>query len=214
LSSFKKNQAISNLASTGIYVFEPSIFDYVPRNGVYMFGNELFPKLLRMGVPINGVRVLGHWCDIGTIEAYRQATFDTINGMINVELPTNHFDRNIHKQVRVRGNLQLGKDCQLAAGINISGNVVIGDNCVIAPGVTLENTIVWPGTTISADSVLKNSIVGNNCIIPAGTYHEQETIVDLKTTNTDLPSKLAKLRQLHADKNGYMSNSHMQHRSA
>ncbi len=203
----KAEEAISNLASTGIYVFESQIFNYIPRSGDYMFGNELFPKLLRMGVPINGVRVLGHWSDIGTVATYRQTTFDAINGLINIELPTNHYNPALQRHLDVNGTFFLGKDCQLSAGIKIAGNVVIGDNCVVGPGVELEDTIVWPGTTISADSVLKGSIVGNNCIIPAGTYHEEETIVDYATTHADLNSRLAKLRQLHADKNGYLSNS-------
>jgi mannose-1-phosphate guanylyltransferase len=205
----KPEEAISNLASTGIYVFEPQIFDYIPRNGEYMFGKELFPKLLRMGVPINGVRVLGHWSDIGTVATYRQTTFDAINGLINIELPENNYDPNLHRHINVDGTFQLGKDCQLSAGIKISGNVVIGDNCVIGPGVELEDTIVWPNTTISANSVLKGSIVGNNCMIPAGTYYEEATIVDRQAAQMDLPSKLAKLRRLHADKNGYLSNSRM-----
>lgn len=209
----KAEDAISNLASTGIYVFEPEIFNYVPRSGTYMFGNELFPKLLRMGVPLNGVRVLGHWSDIGTIATYRQTTFDAINGLIDVELPTNNYKAGFNRQLNVDGTFQLGKNCQLSAGIKIVGNVVIGDNCVIGPGVQLEDTIIWPNTTIAADSVLKGSIVGNNCVIEAGTYYEEATIVDRPSAQTDLPSKLAKLRQLHADKNGYLSNSNM-HRSA
>jgi mannose-1-phosphate guanylyltransferase len=209
----KAEEAISNLASTGIYVFEPEIFDYVPRSGTYMFGNELFPKLLRMGVPVNGVRVLGHWSDIGTLATYRQTTFDSINGLINIDMPESHYDPSLHRQLKVDGTFQLGANCQLSAGIKIVGNVVVGDNCVIGPGVQLEDTIIWPNTTIAADSVLKGTIVGNNCVIPASAYFEEATIVERRSAESDLSTKLARLRQLHADKNGYLSNSRM-HRSA
>ena len=183
------------------------IFDYVPNSGMYMFGNELFPKLLRMGVPINGIKVFGHWSDIGTIATYRQTSFDAINGDINIPLPTNHYDAASNRQIKVDGNFHLGKNCQISAGVKISGNVIIGDNCVIGPGVTLEDTIVWPDTKIAADSVLKGSIVGNNCIIPAGAYYEEATLVEAKIAQADLPSKLAKLRDTHADQNGFLGNS-------
>jgi mannose-1-phosphate guanylyltransferase len=205
----KPEEAISNLASTGIYVFEPQIFDYIPGRGKYMFGNELFPKLLRMGIPINGVRVLGHWSDIGTFATYKQTTFDAINGLINIDMPPNNYRPAFDRQLHVDGTFQLGKNCQLGAGIKIVGNVVVGDNCVIGHGVELEDTIVWPNTTIERHSVLKNSIVGNNCLIPAGTYNEGATIVQDCSGQLDQTSKLAKLRQLHADTNGYLGNSRM-----
>jgi mannose-1-phosphate guanylyltransferase len=205
----KPEEAISNLASTGIYVFEPEIFDYVPNNGTYMFGNELFPKLLRMGVPINGIRVLGHWSDIGTINTYRQTSFDAINGNIDIDMPANHYDPYTHRHVDVEGSFLLGRNCQVSAGVKVRGNVIVGDNCTIGPGVTLEDTIIWPNSKITADAVLRGSIVGNNCVIPAGTFYEEATVVQQKTAQSapDLPSKLARLRQSHADQNGYLGNS-------
>ena len=34
------------------------------------FAADLFPSLLEQGVPMYGLMCTGHWCDIGTAEAY------------------------------------------------------------------------------------------------------------------------------------------------
>ncbi|MBS1998616.1 MAG: NDP-sugar synthase [Cyanobacteria bacterium SZAS LIN-2] len=204
----KPEEAISNLASTGIYVFEPQIFDYVPRAGNYMFGKELFPKLLRMGVPLNGVRVLGHWADIGTIETYKQTSFDAINGVIDIDMPNNtcQSDRQRYRQVNVQGTAHIGKDCRISAGVRLIGNNIVGDNCSIGPGAVLEDCIVWSGTTIAGDADLKNCVLGHDSAIAAGSHHQDETIVQGATA--DLDTRLARLR-IHADVNGFMSNRRM-----
>ncbi|MDR3113155.1 MAG: nucleotidyltransferase family protein, partial [Endomicrobium sp.] len=51
--------------NTGIYFFEPEIFNYIPKNKFYDFWKDLFPLLLK-----NGKRVFGrvfdeYWTDIG-----------------------------------------------------------------------------------------------------------------------------------------------------
>src|SRR4030095_1867806 len=43
--------ALSNLASTGIYVFDPEVFEHIPTEGFYGFGRQLFPSLLQKGAP-------------------------------------------------------------------------------------------------------------------------------------------------------------------
>ncbi|MCG8669731.1 MAG: nucleotidyltransferase family protein, partial [Pseudomonadales bacterium] len=49
-----QDEAVSNKVSTGIYLFEPEIFDYIPEHGEYDIGGELLPLLARMGEPLHG----------------------------------------------------------------------------------------------------------------------------------------------------------------
>ena len=44
----------SKLANTGIYVFEPAIFERIPADTFYDFGKQVFPELLRDGLPFYG----------------------------------------------------------------------------------------------------------------------------------------------------------------
>ncbi len=44
-------QVFSDTINTGIYVLEPSIFDYIPEDRAYDFSQDLYPILLEKGLP-------------------------------------------------------------------------------------------------------------------------------------------------------------------
>lgn len=76
------------LVNTGIYILEPEIFDYIPADRPFDFGRELFPLLIRAGVPIYGCEIDGYWSDVGTLQQYYQTQLDMIHGGVKVNLPT------------------------------------------------------------------------------------------------------------------------------
>ncbi|HEX2951368.1 MAG TPA: nucleotidyltransferase family protein, partial [Armatimonadota bacterium] len=56
---------ISRQANTGIYVFDPGIFDLIPAGQFYDFALNVFPEVLRRRLPFYAVPVEGYWTDIG-----------------------------------------------------------------------------------------------------------------------------------------------------
>ncbi len=91
------NEALSDLVSTGIYILEPEIFNFIPEAGEYGFGRQLFPRLIEKGFPILGVQCHDYWSDVGTIEQYRRSNFDAIAGKVKLSLVSplqkkNHID--------------------------------------------------------------------------------------------------------------------------
>ncbi|EPZ44204.1 nucleotidyltransferase family protein [Alicyclobacillus acidoterrestris] len=77
----------SYFVNTGIYILEPEILHFVPPDRPYDFGRELFPALLRKGIPLNGHVATGYWSDVGTLQQYYQTQIDMINGCVHVNLP-------------------------------------------------------------------------------------------------------------------------------
>jgi NDP-sugar pyrophosphorylase family protein len=61
--------------SMGIYLFEPRILDYIPRN-VYLDFPDLVQKLLAAGERVIGYPFEGYWQDLGRADDYEQATAD------------------------------------------------------------------------------------------------------------------------------------------
>lgn len=62
----------SGLVSAGIYVFEPSIFEYLPeRSREFSLEKEVFPKLIKIG-KITGYPFEGRWYDVSTPETYER----------------------------------------------------------------------------------------------------------------------------------------------
>ncbi len=78
------NRVVTDQISTGIYVLSPDIVDRIPTEGACDFGKDLFPQLLREGVPMHGVVMDGYWCDIGTPRAYYQCNLDALDGKLRL----------------------------------------------------------------------------------------------------------------------------------
>lgn len=74
----------SSLGSGGIYVFETGIFKYIPGDRFYDFAYDVFPVLLKSGLPVFGyiIRPEDYLIDIGTIEKYRRADGDVAAGKV------------------------------------------------------------------------------------------------------------------------------------
>lgn len=68
----KKGHALSLLINSGIYVFEPAIFSYIPKKGVSFLEEDIFPKLAADG-QLSGFTFDGDWFDITTPQSYENA---------------------------------------------------------------------------------------------------------------------------------------------
>ena len=59
--------------NTGIYLFEPEIFNYIPSGEKFDIGADLFPKLVEMDLPFFALPMDFEWVDIGKVPDYWSA---------------------------------------------------------------------------------------------------------------------------------------------
>src|SRR5919202_863584 len=78
-------EVFSDTVNTGVYVFEPEIFDAIPGETSVDFSGDVFPKLLADGKPLYGYVADGYWEDVGTLEAYIRAHRDVLDGRVDVQ---------------------------------------------------------------------------------------------------------------------------------
>jgi NDP-sugar pyrophosphorylase family protein len=177
----------SKLVNTGIYVFEPAIFDEIPADTFYDFGKGVFPALQAKGAPFYGMRLNGaYWRDIGTPAEYRRATEDVLAGRVHLRgarakgLPSgaDHGD-----DLRLEGDVRVGEGVTIGRRVHVMGPSVIGNGVHIGDDVTIDRSIVWDGVTLGDRSGLTNSIVGIGYDVPADT-----TIVDRIVANEPIAS--------------------------
>ncbi len=190
----KQEDALSNLISTGIYILEPEVFNFIPATGDYGFGRQLFPSLVEKGERVLGLEIETYWSDVGTIDQYRESNLHALSGMVKLSMaPKNtgsefssfaenssaYLDLNTHidSNVSLAGNLLLGKNSKIASGTTITGNVVIGDNCVIDENCDLKDSVIWSGTHVQSSVSMKNSVVGSNCIVKQKSCLDNEAVV-------------------------------------
>jgi mannose-1-phosphate guanylyltransferase len=185
-------RALSKLANTGVYVFEPEIFKYIPADTIYDFGKQLFPKLVEMNAPFYGHIMKGYWCDIGTLNQYRLANYDVLKGLVKIDIPGIWHPNAVYVGERTivaptasfGPKVVIGRNCHIGYGVEVFGETVIGDNCVIEEGASIFGSIVWHNTQIGRDARLVECVVGSECylkdgsIIGAGVILSDDCIVE------------------------------------
>ena len=166
----------SKLANTGIYVFEPAIFERIPANAFYDFGKQVFPELVADGLPFYGMELKGaYWRDIGTPEEYRRATDDVLSGRVLVRgaRATGIAPGvTVPASARIDGPVRIGDGAEIGERVRIIGPSVIGDRVRIGDSAVLERAIVWNGATIGARAVVRDTIVGERYAVADGTLLE------------------------------------------
>jgi mannose-1-phosphate guanylyltransferase/mannose-1-phosphate guanylyltransferase/phosphomannomutase len=163
----------SKLVNTGIYVFEPEIFDHIPAETFYDFGKQVFPALQAANAAFYGMRLTGaYWRDIGTPDEYRRATADVLAGKVHLRgaratgIPG---DVRLANDVQIDGDVRLGEGVTIGERTRITGPSVIGDNVTIGADTVIERSIVWDHVKVGARVHVIGSIVGIGYDIPADT---------------------------------------------
>lgn len=177
--------AVSTTINTGIYLFEPGVFDYIPAGRPFDIGGDLFPALVAAGAPIYGVNLPFEWVDIGSVPDYWEATRMALTGGIRgyrlpgrEVLPGVRMGLNIGwnpANVTIRGPVVIGGSTSIGDGAVIEGPSVIGAGCVIEPGAIISECILSNYTRVSSVARLERILrFGPNCIDPSGQYLDIE----------------------------------------
>ena len=161
VSSFQEKPAVeeakSNLANTGIYIFNYKIFEFIPANTFYDFAKNVFPAILENGLKINTFVHKGYWSDIGSLDQYHQSNIDLLNHTINSYKPL------VIKTLN--GQYTKGENVVFADGIKIQDNCIIGNNCKIGKNTTIKNSIIWNDVKIAENITIENAIILSNTTI-------------------------------------------------
>ncbi len=172
----KSLEADSDLANTMIYVFEPEIFEYIPSSGKPDFGRDIFPLLVREGVPFYGLAQDEYWCDIGTLEKYHASHRDILDGKVGLALPGEEVRRDVfvchgtelHHSATLCPPVFIGEHVTIGKDATIGPYTVIGDRCRIDERATVSGSIVWNNTKVGRGANLVDSVVGSDCYLAAG----------------------------------------------
>lgn len=150
------SEIFSDTVNTGTYILEPSVLDYLPMNQECDFSKDLFPLLLDKKEPMYGYIADGYWCDVGHLDAYREAQYDGLHRKVKLDYA---YKEN-------RPNLWIGQNTFIDPTANIQTPALIGSNCRIGPRVQIEaGTVIGDNVTVAADADLKRPILWNGAII-------------------------------------------------
>jgi bifunctional UDP-N-acetylglucosamine pyrophosphorylase/glucosamine-1-phosphate N-acetyltransferase len=185
-------QNAGNLANAGIYIFKPSIFKAIERtqksirneyeftDSMEILINELNGKII--GCPINNY----FWNDIGLPWQLFEANNFLLDGIKCQILGE------IEENVKIQGNVYIGKETIVKSGSYIQGPCYIGENNLIGP-----NAFIRPYTSIENSchigmSEVKNSLILSNTSVPHFNYIGDSILCE--NINLGAGTKISNLR--------------------
>jgi mannose-1-phosphate guanylyltransferase len=172
-------EALSTDINTGIYIFEPEIFDYIPPKQEFDIGGELFPKLVEKDAPFYAVSMDFEWVDIGKVPDYWQAVRGVLTREIkNVNIPGTEVAPGIYTglnvavnwdKVDIKGPVYIGGMTKIEDGAKIVGPAMIGPNCYICSGATVDNSVIFEYSRLGEGIRLVDKLVfGRYCVDKTG----------------------------------------------
>lgn len=144
--SFKEKPGImepGDRANTGIYMMEPALLDYIAAGEALDFSRDIFPVLLKKGLPLYAYPLEGYWRDIGNLRQYFSANQDLLQ-----EKPDY-----VSEKAFVHPRAVIGP------GTIICGGAIVG------PQVELSSAVLWPDTIVWGKKKLRNVILAENKIV-------------------------------------------------
>lgn len=211
--------APSQLANAGIYLFSQEIFDAIRETEISERNEYEITDSLQITLDkeyeILGLISQEPWMDVGrpwellkSNQKFLEKMEDDIQG-------------EIEENVTIHGALHLGKNSIIRSGCYIQGPVFIGDNCDVGPNtylrpftclcnnvdvgnaVEIKNSIIMDNTNVNHLSYVGDSVIGVNCNLGAGTnlanlrFDDQHVPVTVKGKRID--SGLRKLGAIFGD---------------
>jgi len=189
-------EALSRDINTGIYIFEPEIFDYIPPNQPYDIGGELFPKLVEKQALFYAVSMDFEWVDIGKVPDYWHAIRAVLEGEIkNVNIPGTEVAPGIYTglnvavnwdKVDITGPVYIGGMTKIEDGAKIIGPTMIGPNCYVCSGATVDNSVIFEYSRLGEGIRLVDKLVfGRYCVDKTGAAIDlQAAALDWLITDT------------------------------
>jgi mannose-1-phosphate guanylyltransferase len=187
--------AASDMINTGIYIFEPEVFDFIPSREPFDIGSELFPKLVEAGAPFFALPMEFEWVDIGKVPDYWQAIRSVLQGDVRqVQVPGVEVRPGIFvglnvaanwDKINVEGPIYVGGMTKIEDGATIIGPAMIGPSCHICEGATIDNSIIFDYSRIGPGVRLVEKLVyGRYCVDRNGDHFDlQEASLDWLITD-------------------------------
>jgi mannose-1-phosphate guanylyltransferase len=166
-------EALSDLGNCGIYMFDPKIFDYFPDSPFVDWAKDVFPALLANDVPFYIHEVEQYWNDVGSLGELRQGTFDALRGELHLEMEGEQVRPGVtavglsplREDTDVDGDVWIGRDVEIGAGVRLMGPIVLGGGARVGDGAQLRESILFPGTHIAPEAILIGAISGHGGIL-------------------------------------------------
>jgi NDP-sugar pyrophosphorylase family protein len=146
------DQTQTPLMFTGIQIFEPRIFEYIPRGVFSHSTTDVFPQAIAKGERIAAHVAEGKWRELSTLHRYLD---------ISIEMLKERDQR-----------FSFGRNNQISPAANITDSV-LWDNVQVAEGAQVRRAVLADNVRVSANEVISNAVVVPRILVEARTPPEK-----------------------------------------
>ena len=169
----KPARPTSNLVSMGVYAFSWPLLREVLSAERLDFGRDVLPAMVTSGRVVHGYEYRGYWQDIGTVDAYWQASMDLLADDPPIDLYETGWL--IYTKSEERAPARIGSQASVSRSMISHGCVVEGtvDHSILSPGVrvgpgaVVRDSIVMFDSEIGEGAVIDRAILDKECVVGA-----------------------------------------------
>ncbi len=150
---------------TGIHLFEPEIFRWVPSGRLFEINRMVYPRLIQEGRGVWGYVTDAFWAEVGSHETYLQAHRDFLVRRSFGVVSETHLS----SRIELVPPVLIGRGCHIGDGARIGPLAIVGHNCDMGQRAVVEDSVLWNEVTLGPGARVRGSIVGHGATIPPGT---------------------------------------------
>lgn len=164
-----QEEALSNLASTGIYIMEPAALDLIPKDKFFDIGADLFPLLVEKQLPFYAQKRFFNWIDIGNVTDFWSVLQSVLKGEVaQMYVPGTQIQEGVWVGLNTRidwegttieGPVYIGAGSHIEAGSTIVGPAWIGHGSHICSGAEVIRSVLFEYTRVASGTRFENSVV-------------------------------------------------------
>lgn len=165
----KQEEALSNLASTGIYIMEPEALELIPKDKFFDIGSDLFPLLVEKQLPFYAQKRFFNWIDIGNVTDFWSVLQSVLKGEVaQMYVPGTQIQEGVWVGLNTRiewegttieGPVYIGAGSHIAAGSTIIGPAWIGHGSHICSGAKVIRSVLFEYTRVASGTTFEDSVV-------------------------------------------------------
>ena len=172
ITAFREKPAdpIPGDVNAGTYLLDPAALRTWEPGTTISIETEIFPALIRRGVPMLGFSAEAYWLDLGTPAQYLGAHLDLLSGRLagsSYATPWVGPGASVDGSAQVGPTVAVGPGASIGTGAVVERSVLLG-GASVGPGARVAGSILGPDSVVGAEADVRDSVVGPGARIPSG----------------------------------------------
>jgi mannose-1-phosphate guanylyltransferase len=146
---------------SGVHVMSPAVLDFISASGPEDINSDVYPRMLRKALTIQGAVAGGYWSEFGTPARYLEAHL----ALLEQRVPAALWAAPFSDAVRGAGTYWSRSDAQIR-GATVTGPAFFDSQCTVEPGAAVgAGVYVGPRARIQRGSRLRRAVVLERTVI-------------------------------------------------